>query len=253
MQAQQAVDYLGENNFPIQNVTIVGTDLRMVERVTGRMSYGRAAMAGAGSGAWFGLFVGLLMSMFGGGSPAGTGGLFGGTMLVSMALGAGMGLMLSVLSYGMSRGRRDFSSQSQIVAGTYAILCAAASANEARNLLLKSPNGVGILGAARTPPAPNPAWGQPTEPKTVISRPPEAPLGGPRYGVSVPTAEPQPVVEPPTVVEPAETTRPIDPRWTTPDGQPRYGAMRPTEQPTPSVVAETDPYAPPPKPHDAEA
>src|SRR3712207_8985496 len=39
--------------------SIIGSDLRMVERVTGRLSWGRAIGAGAASGAWFGLFVGL--------------------------------------------------------------------------------------------------------------------------------------------------------------------------------------------------
>ena len=66
-QAQRAVDYLSDEKFPVQNVAIVGTDLRMVERVTGRLSYPRVALAGAASGAYLGLFVGLLLSLFGGG------------------------------------------------------------------------------------------------------------------------------------------------------------------------------------------
>ena len=69
-EAQRAVDFLSDEQFPVQNVTIVGTDLKMVERVTGRLTYARAAGAGAASGAWFGLFVGVLMSVFGqGGLP----------------------------------------------------------------------------------------------------------------------------------------------------------------------------------------
>jgi hypothetical protein len=61
LEAQRAVDYLSDNQFPVQHVTIVGTGLRMVERVTGRLTYARVAVAGAASGAWFGLFVGLLL------------------------------------------------------------------------------------------------------------------------------------------------------------------------------------------------
>ncbi|MGA8851165.1 MAG: general stress protein, partial [Aeromicrobium sp.] len=62
--AQQAVDYLSDEEFPVHNVLIVGTDLKQVERVTGRLTWGRVLMAGAGSGAWLGLLIGLLLSVF---------------------------------------------------------------------------------------------------------------------------------------------------------------------------------------------
>lgn len=38
LEAQRAVDFLSDNHFPVQFVTIVGSGLRMVERVTGRLS-----------------------------------------------------------------------------------------------------------------------------------------------------------------------------------------------------------------------
>ena len=46
-QAQAAVDYLSDEKFPVENVTIIGTDLKQVERVTGRLTQGRAIAAGA--------------------------------------------------------------------------------------------------------------------------------------------------------------------------------------------------------------
>ena len=46
-QAQRAVDYLSDQEFPVQNCMIVGTELKQVERVTGRLTYARAAMAAA--------------------------------------------------------------------------------------------------------------------------------------------------------------------------------------------------------------
>src|SRR4051812_34052984 len=52
--AQQAVDYLSDNQFPVERTSIIGTDLRLVEKVLGRMTTVRAALAGAASGAWFG-------------------------------------------------------------------------------------------------------------------------------------------------------------------------------------------------------
>ena len=38
-EAQRAVDYLTEQDFPVQEVTIVGVDLMLVERVTGKSSH----------------------------------------------------------------------------------------------------------------------------------------------------------------------------------------------------------------------
>ena len=48
--AQAAVDFLSDQKFPVENVTIIGSDLRQVERVTGRLTWGRVLAAGAGLG-----------------------------------------------------------------------------------------------------------------------------------------------------------------------------------------------------------
>src|SRR5690606_24550665 len=45
-EAQAVVDRLARGEFPVKQVSIVGSDLRTVERVTGKMTYGRAAIAG---------------------------------------------------------------------------------------------------------------------------------------------------------------------------------------------------------------
>ena len=48
--AQAAVEQLIKHDFSIQDVTIVGSDLQLVERVTGRLTAGKLAAAGAASG-----------------------------------------------------------------------------------------------------------------------------------------------------------------------------------------------------------
>jgi heat induced stress protein YflT len=48
--AERAVDYLSDHGFPVENAQIVGSNLRLVEQVTGRVTTGRATLAGAGSG-----------------------------------------------------------------------------------------------------------------------------------------------------------------------------------------------------------
>ncbi|MDO8105587.1 hypothetical protein Q6348_00055 [Isoptericola sp. b441] len=129
LEAQRAVDHLSDKEFPVQLVTIVGTDLRMVERITGRVTYARVALAGLMSGAWFGLAVGVLLSLF---ASSGQQAL---PIPAAMAIGAAFGILFSVISHAFSGGRRDFTSASQIVAGSYAVLCAAEEANRARGLL----------------------------------------------------------------------------------------------------------------------
>ncbi len=146
LEAQRAVDFLSDNHFPVGSVTIVGTGLRMVERVTGRLTYGRVALAGIASGAWFGLFVGLLLSLFGSS-------LQQNVVASSMLIGAGFGILFNLISYALTRGRRDFTSTSQIVASEYEVLCMAENAGAAVELLNRLPGGTGrqSLAAAQTP------------------------------------------------------------------------------------------------------
>src|SRR3712207_7189772 len=62
--AQKAVDFLSDNKFPVEQCMIVGTDLKRIERITGRLTTGRVALGGLLSGVWLGLFVGLVLSLF---------------------------------------------------------------------------------------------------------------------------------------------------------------------------------------------
>ncbi|HVI37502.1 MAG TPA: general stress protein, partial [Gaiellales bacterium] len=117
-QAQRAVDFLSDEKFPVENVTIIGSDLRMVERVTGRLSWGRAIGAGAASGAWFGLFVGLLLGIF---APSGSSWV--GSVLTGLLIGLVFGALFGAMGYAATRGRRDFTSTSAIVAGRYDVMC----------------------------------------------------------------------------------------------------------------------------------
>jgi len=160
LKAQQAVDALSDEGFAVQTVTIVGHDLHMVERVTGRLTYPRVAAAGFASGAWFGLFVGLLLSLFGSDGQ--------GTVILSgIVIGGGFGLLFSVLSYALTGGKRDFTSQSQIVAARYVLLCAPETAGKARSILADK----GVQGDL---PATVVGGIQPGHSATVVSRPPES-------------------------------------------------------------------------------
>lgn len=142
LEAQAVVDFLSDEKFAVHNVTIVGTDLKMVERVTGRLTYGRVALGGALSGAYFGGFVGLLLALFD--EAAGL-----SVILPAILIGVAFGVIFGVLSYAATGGRRDFTSTSQIVAGQYAVWCVDEVASEALTVLGRMP------GATIAPETPN--------------------------------------------------------------------------------------------------
>lgn len=114
--AQRAVDHLSDEEFPVENCMIVGTELKQVERVTGRLTYARAALAGAASGAWMGLFVGLLLGLFN------TGGNWLAAVLTGVLFGIVFGMTMGLAGYAATGGRRDFTSVSQVVATRYEVL-----------------------------------------------------------------------------------------------------------------------------------
>jgi hypothetical protein len=131
-QAQRAVDFLADEKFPVENVTLIGSDLRMVERVTGRLSWGRAIGAGAASGAWFGLFVGVLLGIF---APDGSS--WFGSVLSGLLIGLVFGAVFGAVGYAATQGKRDFTSTSQVVAGRYEVLCNPQFAEDARARLAR--------------------------------------------------------------------------------------------------------------------
>src|SRR5947207_6282486 len=66
--AQKAVDFLSDKEFPVENCMIVGTDLKQVERITGRLTTNKVALGGALSGLWLGIFIGIVFALFDSGS-----------------------------------------------------------------------------------------------------------------------------------------------------------------------------------------
>ncbi len=131
--AQKAVDYLSDNEFPVQNCLIVGTELRQVERVTGRLTWSRVLLAGAASGAWLGLLIGLLLSIFTDSKS------FLATVLFGLSFGVVFGVISGALGYAASRGQRDFSSVQKVVATKYEVLVEHKHLAAGQELLAKLP------------------------------------------------------------------------------------------------------------------
>jgi hypothetical protein len=140
-EAQRTVDFLADQDFAVENCLIVGTDLKQLERITGRLTWGRIAAGGALSGLWLGIFVGLVFAMFSSDSSL--------PMILSTAVfGTAFGIIWAIAGFAATRGRRDFSSVSSVVATKYEVLVEHRHAVAARELL------AGLPGALADPFAP---------------------------------------------------------------------------------------------------
>jgi hypothetical protein len=113
--AQKVVDRLVRADFDARALAIIGNDLKSVERVTGKMSYGRAALTGAATGAWFGLFAGTVLFLFGS-SPNVT------YAVAVILIGAAFGMLFGIVSYSVNRRRKDYTSTNQVIASNYQVL-----------------------------------------------------------------------------------------------------------------------------------
>ena len=131
LEAQAVVDRLSKADFEVKQLAIVGNDLKTVERVTGKLSYGRAAIAGAASGAWLGLFLGLVLVVFIGSSNF-------GFLAAAALIGAGFGMLFGIVSYAIGRRRRDFTSTHQVLASNYQVIIAPALTAKAQELLARA-------------------------------------------------------------------------------------------------------------------
>jgi heat induced stress protein YflT len=135
-EAQRAVDYLSDEKFPVERVAIVGEGLRLVEQVTGRWTWGRAALDGLLSGVFIGLLLGWLLGLFNLVNPLVS------TMMLALyglILGAVMGAIAGLLGYAIGGGQRDFISVSMMQAAHYNILVDADMADDAQRLLARMP------------------------------------------------------------------------------------------------------------------
>ena len=99
-------------------------------------------VGGALSGVWLGLLVGRILSLFVSGvNPA-------GLVISTMLYGAVFGAVWAAFGYALTRGRRDFTSVSQVVPSRFELLCEHKVAQQAREILTKA----GLIGVTQVSP-----------------------------------------------------------------------------------------------------
>ena len=154
-EAQRIVDYLADHRFPVEQVTIVGAGLNLIEQVTGRRGYLQAATRAALSGAAVGALLGWVFGLFNWVEP-----LISAVVLAiwGLVIGFVVGAIAGLLAHAATRGRRDFSSVSTVRADRYDVMVASDVADDARQLLAGLRGG--LTGASPEQPEPQQPSGQ---------------------------------------------------------------------------------------------
>jgi len=131
-EAQRAVDFLADNKFEVANLCIVGSDLKSVERVLGRKTWGTVLRDAALSGVSMALLIAVIMMIF---VPTS----FPLVLLAALVVGVAVSMIFGAIAYALSGGRRDFTSASMTIATSYEILCENKLVQQAKELLLTMP------------------------------------------------------------------------------------------------------------------
>src|SRR5699024_7348125 len=201
-EVQAVVDTLADNAFPVQRTMIVGTDLKLMERVTGRKTWGKVIGQGVLSGLWMGLFLGLLLMFISQSNLA--------IVVTSVLMGIVFFTVWSAVGYAMTGGKRDFTSMVATIPMQYELMVEHTNAEEARRILAEA-------GAA--PP-------QPTMPHSTV---PGQPDPCDQSGLSGPTGQssPGPGDGRPSYGQPGPSSSPAS----GPSRRPTHGQPAPAQPP----------------------
>ncbi|MET4099667.1 hypothetical protein ABIB37_001904 [Agrococcus sp. UYP10] len=152
-QAQAAVAKVSGAEAEVVGLAIIGNDLKLVERIVGRLTWGKVALQGAMRGLGFGAFIGLVYLLFVPEAIA--------SVLLFPALGLAFGILLGVTSHAMTRRKRDYASVQQVLAARYDVVAPQETAGKAMHI-------IGQRGGASAAASPAPQQAE---------QPPAPPLG----------------------------------------------------------------------------
>jgi hypothetical protein len=232
--ARKVVDQLAEGDFDVRTVSIVGTDLRTVERIRNRLTYPSVALRSAVQGAFFGLMIGILMTLI---DPSGS----GFQILYTVGLGVGIWVLFGVLGHSMRKGRGVDSVQ-QLVPTSFDVVCEFESAARARQVLGQAPATGPVAPAPHPAPGPGATPGnQPPAGQSPGHQAPGEQAPGHEVassGQGVPDAIPGPASAPtPPATQPPPATpvsvAPVQRPYAypdLPDGRPQFGVRLPEDE-----------------------
>lgn len=112
--AQQAINSLAEADIDISGMALVGSEVRVVERVMGKLTWRKVAMAGAMRGLTFGLFLGIVFWLL---VPEA-----GIAILAMPVLGIAFGMLLSIVTHTFTRKNRQYQSVQQLIPASFDLI-----------------------------------------------------------------------------------------------------------------------------------
>lgn len=130
--AQRAVDSLSDAGFDVARSAIVWNGLKRVEQVVGRQTVATAALKGAGAGAWFAGFFGLLVALF---VDTDNFGEAIAIVVTYLVLGALVGAVWFGFAHWQTGGRRDFASIGTLEAESYDVRVPIGQRDDAERIL----------------------------------------------------------------------------------------------------------------------
>ncbi|WP_035254396.1 general stress protein [Agrococcus lahaulensis] len=165
-QAQAAIAKVSGAEAELKGLAIVGNDLKLVERITGRLTWGKVALAGAMRGLGFGAFIGLVYMLLVPEAIA--------SVLLFPLLGLAFGILLGVVTHSMTRRKRDYASVQQVLAARYDVVAPQQSAGRAMHIIGQR-GGAAAPVAAEQPPVQQPPVQQPPVQQPPVQQPPSPP------------------------------------------------------------------------------
>lgn len=128
--AVKAVEQMIENGFPARLVSIIGSDLKTVETLKGKLGYGRVALSGAVTGSWVGLFFGLVF-----GVTSTTEQVVVSNLSAGIVIGAGVGMLLNIIRFSLTKNKRTFISAQSVIAKSYNVIVPVDQLSDAKKAL----------------------------------------------------------------------------------------------------------------------
>lgn len=265
-EAQQTAGTLVEGGIDVSALSIVGRDIRMVNRLRKRPGYPAVVLRSATQGAFFGLLIGLLLSAV---APADDNFQLWGALVMGIAIW----VIFGVIGQALRNRRPGFAATSQVVAVSYDLVCDFSVTGQAQHLLRTggrsmagSATGGGPAGSGETGTGLNGAGGTSAGVNGPGSN--EAASGGatsngngagfrkPNYGADVEGqqsghsatgtpqfgANPESVADTQNQADPGEGSAKQQPKWQfkdLPDGRPQFG-VRTDQAGTPQQSQNTE-------------
>ena len=133
--ATAMVERLLQGEFRPENISLIGHEPLLVERIKSRLGYGRVALSGAMTGFWIGLIFALLVGAGITVTPEGEVSYNAQQFFSVIVISAGIGMLFNVTRFSINKNRRGFLSTQMPVAARWEVLVPDAEAGKARSIL----------------------------------------------------------------------------------------------------------------------